>query len=175
LSLWNLLSQKTTREVTSTDLMKLGNYTFVDNSAKADLRELKLLVDSVSFLQAPGSNVLADSLKLGSQTSNADTVTFKPSTLYDGDEYADKYLIQILGIGATTTGGDSGNVALTLTDGANTFTLQKPTTVTASAPLTFEPTSPLFVNELNYLSISNLASVDSVITVYCAIVARGGA
>ena len=174
MSLWNLLSQKTTREVTSSDIMKLGNFTFVDNSAKADLRELKLLVDSVSFLQAPGSSVLADSLKLGSQTSNADTVTFKPSTLYDGEEFASSYLIQILGIGATATGGDSANVALTLTDGANTFTLQKPTTVTASAPLTFEPTSPLFVNELNYLSISNLASVDSVITVYCAIVARGG-
>jgi hypothetical protein len=175
LSLWNLLSQKTTREVTSTDIMKLGNFTFVDTSAKADLKELKLLVDSVSFLQASGQSVLADSLKIGSQTANASSVNFKPSNIYDGEEFSSKYLIQVLAIGATATGGDTAAVGIGLTDGANLLQLLKTTSVTASGPLSFEPTSPLFINEDNYLVVSNSASVDSVITVYCGIVARGGA
>ena len=56
------------------------------------------------------------------------------------------------------------------------MTLQKVTTVTASGPLTYiPPGTPLYINESNYLAITNTASVDSVVTVYCAIVARGGA
>ena len=67
-------------------------------------------------------------------------------------------------------------VSIGLTDGANSIILQKTTTVTASGPLTYVPPgNPIYLNELNYLSINNAASVNSHITVYCAIVARGGA
>jgi len=155
--------------------MKLGQLTFVDSKAKSELDQLDKLKEYSSFLQSPGQNIFADSLKMGSQTANNNAKTFKPSTLYDSEPYADTYLLQVLAICATATGGDTASITIGLSDGSNTITLLKPTSVTASGPLSYEPTSPLFINESNFLSITNIASVDSVVTVYCGIVARGGA
>jgi hypothetical protein len=81
-----------------------------------------------------------------------------------------------MAIGASASGGDTASIIIGLTDGVNTMTLQKTTSVTASGPLTYiPPGTPLYINESNYLAITNTASVDSTVTVYCAIVARGGA
>ena len=112
---------------------------------------------------------------MSAQTINGGSGNYKPSTIYDGESYASTYLVQVLGISATCSGGDSGLVSVGVTDGASSLFLVKPATVTASAPLIFEPTSPLYLNESNYLNITNSASVDATCTVYCAIVARGGA
>lgn len=164
------------KDFNSTQLMKLGQLTYVDNAAKGELEELDKLKDYSSFLQTPGQNIFADSLKLSSQTANANSKNFKPSDIYSSETFASSYLLQVLAIGASTSGGDSASIIIGLTDGVNTMTLQKATTVTASGPLTYiPPGSPIFINESNYLAITNTASVDSVVTVYCAIVARGGA
>ena len=174
MSLYNKLTNTQLKDLTSSDLMKLGQLTFIDVKSINQLDQLKNIQDHSNNLVATGAQVFADSLKMGSQTANAGSVNFKPSTLYD-ETYASTYLVQILAIGATTSGGDTGSVSIGLTDGASTLILVKPTSVTAAGPLAFEPTSPLYINELNYLSVSNSASVNSTITVYCALVARGGA
>jgi hypothetical protein len=175
LSLYNKLAATQLKDLTSTDLMKLGQLTFVDGNSITQLDQLKNIQVHSNNLVTPGAEVFADSLKLSSQTANNNSKTFKPSTIYDTETYADTYLIQILGISATASGGDTANIAIGLTDGAANLVLLKPTDVTAAGPLSFEPPSPLYVNESNYLTLTNTASVDSVITVYCAIVARGGA
>jgi hypothetical protein len=155
--------------------MKLGQLTFVDLNSIAQLNQLKNIQEHTNNLVSPGAEVFADSLKMGSQTANNNTKNFKPSTLYDDEAYADTYLLQVLAISASAGGGDTASITINLSDGSNTITLLKPTSVTASGPLSFEPTSPLYINESNYLAITNIASVDSTVTVYCAIVARGGA
>ena len=155
--------------------MKLGQLTFVDVNSVGDLEVLNKIKSNVQNLGSPGFQVFADSLQLSAQTANASTVTFKPSDIFDSETYANTYLVQILAIGAQAGGGDTATVSIGLTDGATNHILLKPTNVTASGPLSFEPTAPLYINELNYLSINNSASVDSTITVYCGIAARGGA
>lgn len=175
MSLYNKLTSTQLKDLTSSDLMKLGQLTFVDLESIAQLNQLKNIQEHTNNLVSPGSSVFADSLKMGSQTANNNTKTFKPSTLYDDEPYADTYLLQILAVSASASGADTASITIGLTDGSNQITLLKPTSVTASGPLSFEPTSPLFINESNYLAITNVASVDSVVTVYCAIVARGGA
>lgn len=155
--------------------MKLGQLTFVDVNSVGDLEILNKIKSNVQNLGSPGFQVFADSLQLSAQTANGGSVNFKPSNIFDDESYANTYLLQILAIGATTSGGDSGLVSIGLTDGSASLILVKPTTVTAAGPLVFEPTTPLYINELNYLSINNSASVDSTITVYCGIAARGGA
>ena len=155
--------------------MKLGQLTFVDVNSVGDLEILNKIKSNVQNLSTPGNSIFSDSLKLGSKTANASTVTFKPSDLFDSETYADTYLVQILAIGAQAGGGDTATVTIGLTDGSTNHIIMKPTNVTASGPLSFEPTSPLYINELNYLSINNSASVDSTITVYCGITSRGGA
>ena len=155
--------------------MKLGQLTFADILSIDQLNQLNKITKHSQNLVASGAAVFADSLKMSAQTANANTKTFKPSDIYDSETYADTYLVQVLAISATASGGDTASIAIGLTDGSNTLTLVKPTNVTAAGPLSFEPTAPLYINELNYLSINNSASVDSVITVYCALVARGGA
>ena len=175
MSLYNKLTSTQLKDLTSADVMKLGQLSFVDMNSIAQLNQLKNIQEHQNNLVSPGSQVFADSLKMSAQTANNESKTFKPSDIYDDEPYADTYLIQVLAIGATASGGDSASIVIGLTDGSNTLTLQKATTVTAAGPLTFEPTSPLFINESNYLTIYNAASVDSVATVYCGIVARGGA
>ena len=155
--------------------MKLGQLTFVDLNSIAQLNQLKNIQEHTNNLVVPGASIFADSLKMGSQTANNNTKNFKPSTLYDLETYADTYLLQVLAISASASGGDTASITINLTDGSNQITLLKPTSVTASGPLSFEPTSPLFINESNYLAVTNIASVDSTVTVYCGIVARGGA
>ena len=155
--------------------MKLGQLTFVDLGSLTQLNQLNSIKDHVNNLNSAGAQIFADSLKMGAQTANASSVTFKPSDLFDSETFANTYLVQVLAIGATASGGDTASISIGLTDGSASLILQKPTNVTASGPLTFEPTSPLYINELNYLSINNSASVDSTITVYCGITARGGA
>ena len=155
--------------------MKLGQLTFADIKSIGELNQLNSITNHSKNLVASGAPIFADSLKIGAATANASTVNFKPSTIYDAEPYADTYLVQVLAIGATTTGGDTAGITIELTDGASSLLLLKTTTVTAAGPLSFEPTSPLYLNELNYLGISNAASVDATCTVYCAIVARGGA
>ena len=175
MSLYNKLTSTQLKDLTSSDLMKLGQLTFVDLNSIAQLNQLKNIQEHTNNLVSPGSPVFADSLKLSAQTINGGDGTYKPSTIYDSESFADTYLVQVLAIGATTTGGDTAGITISLTDGASTLLLLKTTTVTAAGPLSFEPTSPLYLNESNYLSINNAASVDATCTVYCAIVARGGA
>ena len=173
---WTKLIDKQVKDLTSTDLMKLTQLMYIDTRAIPEFESLQNLAATSKLVQASGQSVLADSLKFGGQTANASTVNFKPSNLYDGEPFASTYLLQLLAVGATATGGDSAAVSIGLTDGANSIILQKTTTVTASGPLTYVPPgNPIYLNELNYLSINNAASVNSHITVYCAIVARGGA
>tara|TARA_R110002110_G_scaffold335571_1_gene546246 strand:+ start:129 stop:659 length:531 start_codon:yes stop_codon:yes gene_type:complete len=172
---WTKIIDTQLKDFNSTQLMKLGQLTYVDPNARTELEQLDKLKEYASFLQSPGQGVFSDSLKLSNQTANANAKTFKPSNIYDTETFASTYLLEIIGVGATTTGGDTASIAIQLTDGSSTLTLLKPTNVTASGPLTFEPTSPLYINESNYLSINNLNAVDSVVTVYCAIVSRGGA
>jgi hypothetical protein len=155
--------------------MKLGQLTYADVKSIDQLNQLNKITKHSQNLVASGASIFADSLKLGASTANNSSVTFKPSTLYDDEEYASTYLVQVLAIGASASGGDTASVSIGLTDGSANLILLKPTNVTAAGPLSFEPPSPLYINELNYLSINNSASVDSTITVYCAIVARGGA
>ena len=175
MSIYSKLPSTQIKNLTSSDVMKLGQLTYADTKSIDQLNQLNKITKHSQNLVAPGASVFADSLKMGSQTANAGAVSWKPSNIYDSETYASTYLVQVLAIGASASGGDSASVAIGLTDGSSTLTLQKATTVTASGPLTFEPSSPLFINELNYLQVSNSASVDSVITVYCALVARGGA
>ena len=175
MSLYNKLPSTQLKDLTSSDLMKLGQLTFVDLNSIAQLNQLKNIQEHTNNLVSPGSQVFADSLKMSAQTINGGSGNYKPSTIYDGESYASTYLVQVLGISATCSGGDSGLVSVGVTDGASSLFLVKPATVTASAPLIFEPTSPLYLNESNYLNITNSASVDATCTVYCAIVARGGA
>jgi len=175
LSLYNKLSSVQLKNLTSAELMKLGQLTFVQSKSITDLNQLKNIQAHAENLVTPGSDVYADSLKLSAQVINADLGAYKPSTIYDAEPFANTYLVQLLAVSATTTGGDTGTVSIGITDGATSLTLLKPTTVTASGPLTFEPTTPIYVNESNYLSIVNTASVNATCTVYCAIVARGGA
>lgn len=163
------------KNLTSSDLMKLGQLTFVDAKSAGDLRILDQIKSNVQNLSTPGNSVFADSLKMSSQTANNNTKSFKPSTIYDDESFASTYLIQVLAISATASGGDTASITIGLSDGSNNITLLKPTSVTASGPLSYEPTSPLYINESNYLAITNIASVDSVVTVYCGLVARGGA
>tara|TARA_Y100000401_G_C8313051_1_gene220879 strand:+ start:589 stop:1125 length:537 start_codon:yes stop_codon:yes gene_type:complete len=174
LSLYNKLTGKQVKNLTSADLMKLGQLTFVDAESAATLNQLNSIKGHVNNLVTQGASVFADSLKFGSQTANAGAVNFKPSTIYDSEQFANTYLVQILGISATVA-SSTATLALQLTDGSNTFMLQKPTNVTASGPLTFLPTDPIYINESNYLTITNSESVNCVVVVYCAIVARGGA
>ena len=155
--------------------MKLGQLTYVDIKSIDELNQLNKITKHSLNLVASGAAVFADSLKMAAATVNASTATFKPSTIYDSETYASTYLVQVLAISASAGVGDTATVSIGLTDGSNNLMLEKPTNVTVTAPLTFEPTSPLYINELNYLSINNSASVDSTITVYCALVARGGA
>ena len=174
MSLYNKLPSRQIKNLTSSDLMKLGQLTFVDAESAGSLNQLNSIKGHVQNLMVPGQSVFADSIKLGSQTANAGAVNFKPSTLYDGEQFADTYLVQILGISGTVS-SSTATIALQLTDGANTFMLQKPTNVTASGPMTFLPTDPIYINELNYLTVTNSEAVNCVITVFCALVARGGA
>mgnify|MGYP001407912976 CR=1 FL=1 len=174
MSLYNKLPSTQVKNLTSADLMKLGQLTFVDEKSINNLDQLTRIKSHVTNLATDGAPVFADSLKLGSQTANSGAVNFKPSTLYDGEQFADTYLVQILGISGTVS-SSTATVALQLTDGSNTFMLQKPTNVTASGPMTFLPTDPIYINELNYLTITNSEAVNCVITVFCALVARGGA
>ena len=174
MSLYNKLPDTQLKDLTSSDLMKLGQLTFVDPKSINTLDQLNSIKSHVNNLAANGAAVLADSIKLGSQTANASAVNFKPSTLYDSEPFASTYLVQVLGISATVA-SSTATLALQLTDGSNTFMLQKPTNVTASGPLTFLPTDPLYINESNYLTITNSEAVDCVVVVYCALVTRSGA
>jgi hypothetical protein len=173
---WTKIVDTQLKDFSSTQLMKLGQLTYVDNNARGELDQLDKLKEYSSFLQTPGQSVFADSLKMAPQTANANTKNFKPSDIFSDETFASSYLLQVMAIGASASGGDSASIIIGLTDGVNTMTLQKATTVTASGPLTYIPQgTPLYINESNYLAITNTASVDSVVTVYCAIVARGGA
>lgn len=154
--------------------MKLGQLSFVDSKSVGELRQLDSIQNHTVTLVSNGGAVFADSLKFSAQTVNAGTVNFKPSTVYDNEPFADTYLIQVIGISGSVA-SSTATVSIGLTDGSNNFILQKPTNVTTSGPLTFLPTTPLYLNESNYLAISNSEAVNCVITVYCAIVARGGA
>ena len=174
MSLYNKLPSTQVKNLTSAQLMKLGQLTFVDEKSIANLNQLNSIKGHVNNLATPGASVFADSLKMGSQTTNADTVNFKPSTLYDSEPFADTYLVQVLGISATVA-SSTATLMLGLTDGSNQFVLQKATNVTTSGPLTFLPTDPIYINESNYLAITNSEAVNCVVVVYCALVTRGGA
>ena len=155
--------------------MKLGQLSYADLKSTEQLNQLNKIVGHSNNLVSQGASVFADSLQLSAQTANGATVNFKPSTIYDGEPYANTYLVRVLHFSCTASGGDTASILPSITNGSESVMLQKPTNVTASAPLIYQPLAPLYINESNYLSVTNGASVDSVITVYCAIVARGGA
>ena len=175
MSLYNKLPSTQLKNLTSADVMKLGQLSFADAKSIAQLNQLASIVDHSNSLVSKGAAIIADSLALSAQTANAASVSFKPSTIYSSEPYADTYLLEVLQITCTASGGDTASIQMGLSDGANNIIIQKATNVTASAPITFEPTSPLYINEEHYLTFINAASVDCVITVYCGIVARGGA
>ncbi len=154
--------------------MKLGQLSFVDAGSVGELRQLEAIKNHTVTLVSNGGAVFADSLKLSAQTVNSGSTNFKPSDIYDGESFADTYLIEVLAIGATVA-SSTAIIALQLTDGSSTLMLQKPTNVTASGPMTFLPTTPLYLNESNYLSVTNSEAVNCSVVLYCAIVARGGA
>ena len=172
---WTKLIDTQTKDVTSTDLMKLSQLMYIDPKAIREFEALQNLMQSVKILQTPGQNVFADSIKLATQTINNETASFKPSTIYDGETYASDYLVQILSLSVVASGGDTATMALSLADGSSTMILLKPTSVTAAAPLTYTPTDPIYITEDTYLNVTNAASVDGTTTVCAAIVARGGA
>ena len=154
--------------------MKLGQLSFVDAASIGELTQLDSIKSHTVTLVSPGGSVFADSLKLSAQTVNAGSVNFKPSNVYDDEPFADTYLIEVVALGATVA-SSTATIALQLSDGSNTLMLQKPTNVTTSGPMTFLPTTPLYLNESNYLTITNSEAVNCSVVLYCAIVARGGA
>ena len=172
---WTKLINTQTKDVTSSDLMKLSQLMYIDPAARAEYKALQDLMESVKILQTPGQNIFADSIQLSTQTINNETASFKPSTIYDGETYASDYLVQILAISVVAGGGDTATMALSLSDGSSTMILQKPASVTAAAPLTYMPTDPLYITESTFLNVTNAASVDGTTCVCAAIVARGGA
>ena len=174
MSLYNKLNKVQLKNLTSSELMKLGQLTFVDLNSVGTLNQLKNIQTHAENLVTPGNSVFADSLQFFAQTANANSKDFKPSDIYSSEPFASTYLIEVLAIGATVGGGDTATIAVSLTDGSNSLMLLKPTNVTLSGPLTFEPTAPLLINEGHYLQVANSASVDCTITVYCGIKARGG-
>jgi hypothetical protein len=172
---WTKLINTQTKDVTSSDLMKLSQLMYIDPNAIKEFEALTQLMTSVKVLQSPGQNIFADSLQLSTQTINNETATFKPSTIYDGEPFASDYLVQLLAISATVGDGDTGGIQISLTDGSNSLLLSRATAVTFSGPFSLVPANPVYLNESNYLSIINAASVDMPTVVYCALVARGGA
>ena len=174
MSLYNKLPDTQLKNLTSSDLMKLGQLTFVDVNSIAILNQLNEIKGHVQNLIAPGSPVFADGLKIGAKTANNNVQTFKPSDFFD-DTYADTYLLQVLAIQCQAGGSDTAVSIILIEDGNETVILSKPTNVTAAGPLTYQPQVPLYINENNYISITNTASVDMPSKVYVAIVARGGA
>ena len=109
---WTKLIDTQTKDVTSTDLMKLSQLMYIDPQAIKEFESLQNLRKSVEILQTPGQNVFADSIKLATQTINNDTANFKPSTIYDGDTYASDYLVQLLSISVIAGGGDTALMSL---------------------------------------------------------------
>ena len=172
---WTKLINTQTKDVTSSDLMKLSQLMYIDPKAIKEYEALQNLMQSVKILQTPGQNVFADSIKLATQTPNNETASFKPSTIYDGEPFASDYLVQLLSLSVTASGGDTATMALSLADGSSTMILLKPTSVTVSTPLNYTPTDPIYITEDTYLNVTNAASVDATVCLYAAIVARGGA
>jgi len=172
---WTKLINTQLKDLTSTDLMKLGQLSYVDVGARGELKELNKLKEYGSFLQAPGQPIFADSLNMASDVVNAGTESFKPSTIYADEDFASDYLVQVLAVSGTVGDGDTGAAIIGLSDGSNSVKLLISTSVTISSPLVWQPYAPLYINESNYLAVANGASVDMAVVVYCAIVARGGA
>jgi hypothetical protein len=174
LSLYNKLPDTQLKDLTSSDLMKLGQLTFIDRTSSNILNQLSEIKKHVLTLVSPGAPVFADGLKIGAKTANNNVQTFKPSDFFD-DTYADTYLLQILAVQCQAGASDTAVSILMIEDGNETVILSKPTNVTAAGPLTYQPQVPLYINENNYLTVTNTASVDMPTKVYVAIVARGGA
>ncbi len=78
MSLYNKLPSTQVKNLTSSDLMKLGQLTFVDRKSITNLNQLSEIKGHVNNLVTHGSSAFTDSLKLGSQIANASTVNFKP-------------------------------------------------------------------------------------------------
>ena len=171
---FNNLKTKRIREVTGKQLAGVSNV-FVDTTSKSDFREISdikgSIVNGVTFT---GGLPYPDGIKLAAQEANNAAKYFYPETFFPNEVDSDSYLLQLMAISVTVGGGDTGTIAPFLEDGNETLVLYKPTSVTASAPFTFEPTNPIFINKNCYLTIQNAASVDANITVAVALVARGG-
>jgi len=171
---FNNLKTKRIREVTGKQLAGVSNV-YVDTTSKADFREIADIKGSiVNGITFTGGLPYPDGIVMAQETANNNMKTFLPETFFD-EVSSESYLLQLVAIGATATGGDTAIIMPMLVDtNAQQLYLDTPTNVTVSTPYTFIPTSPLFITQNCYIGIQNGASVDSKVTVAVALVARGG-
>ena len=62
MSLYNKLPSRQIKNLTSSDLMKLGQLTFVDSDSAGSLNQLNQIKGHVQNLMVPGQCVFADSI-----------------------------------------------------------------------------------------------------------------
>ena len=171
---FNNLKTLKLRELKGSQFAGVGNI-YSDLTSKSDFAQIALIksavVDALTFT---GGLPFPDGLRLTDQTANNNTKYFYPETFFTDEEDSNSYMVELLGISVTAGGSDVGGIGIALEDGNNVLYLQKVTTVSASAPLTWQPNSPIYLTKNMYLSVTNAASVDCPIVVYVALVSRGG-
>ena len=171
---FNNLKTLKLRELTGSQFAGVGNV-FSDPTSQADFRQISVIKNAVvDALTFTGGLPFPDGLKMHEQTVNASSKSYFPEDFFSTEDDSNSYMMELLGVSVTASGSDTGGIILALEDGQNTFTLQKATTVTASAPLTFLPTNPIYLNKNLYLTIINTASVDCPAVVMVGLVSRGG-
>lgn len=171
---YNNLKELKLRQITGAQISGVGNI-FSDKTSIPDFREISeiknAVVNSVTFT---GGLPFPDGLKLADQVANGNAKYFYPETFFPNETDSDSYMLELIGLSCSAGSGDTGSVILMLEDGNNSFILQKATNVTLSGPLTYTPTSPIYLNKNLYLTVVNSQSVDVSIVVYAALVSRGG-
>lgn len=175
--IWTKLTNRKASEVSSEDLIRLGTNIYIDEKARNTLKEMKQLHEDLSFLDARGAAILPDSPVLKSFDLNDETQTVGPSQVYSTDSGSlpvTEYCLQILAISAIVSSG-TGSISIGMTEGSDNLVLLKPTSVTASAPLTWQPTAPIYVTQNGpYIALTESGSVTTTVTLLVALVSRGG-
>jgi len=169
---WTKLINTQLKDVTSDDLAKLGQLMFVDPKAIAEFEQLSLLTKTAQNLQTPGQEVFADSIKIYAASAESSVTTIKPSDIYPNDPYADTYLVKILGYAMTSTNAAAA-ADISIMDASTVVPI-----VTATRPFemgtSFQPTN-LYLNESNYLVLTEAGGDTVILKGVYGIVARGGA
>lgn len=173
--LWARLTDTQTKDVTSSDLMNLGQRTFIDAGAKASLSQLEDLTNKLRFLTANGAPILADSITVKSYTIDNSSQEVKPSNIFDAtsDPFASGYLCKVIGVSATFS--DAG-AALTGKLKNTVAIMRGVSSVAASQePLLLYNPDGTYFNENNPLVFAESGNVSTTIEIAVAIVSRGGA